>query len=205
MHPEDHWNRVYATKGFDSVSWYAPHLDKSLKLIERLCPDKAAAIVDIGGGQSTLVDDLLHAQYRDISVLDISRTAIEFTKRRLGERSEGLSWHVGDISRYDFGAKQFDLWHDRAVFHFLTDVANRMAYVGAVRRSVKPGGHVVIATFGPDGPFQCSGLDVVRYDDKKLQQAVGDGFVLLGSETTYHQTPMGKEQQFLYSWFKVDA
>lgn len=203
MDTKEHWDKIYATKGFDSVSWYAPHLDKSLQLIETICPDKSAAIVDVGGGQSTLVDDLLNASYRDVSVLDISSTAIEFAKQRLGERSEQVSWHVGDIIRYDFGAKQFDLWHDRAVFHFLTSPAARLAYVDRVRRSVKTGGHVLMATFGPDGPEQCSGLDVVRYDDKQLQQAFGDGFELLRSQLTDHHTPMGIKQQFLYCWFKV--
>ncbi len=203
MRTKDHWDKVYGTKEFDSVSWYAPHLDKSLLLMETLCPDRAGAIVDIGGGESTLVDDLLLRHYLDLSVLDISGTAIEFTKRRLGDRSEGVSWHVGDITRYDFGAKQFDLWHDRAVFHFLTDPDARLTYLDTVRRTVKPGGHVLMATFGPDGPLQCSGLDVVRYDAKQLQQVFGDWFELLGSEMADHHTPMGNQQQFLYCWFRV--
>jgi SAM-dependent methyltransferase len=203
MRTEDHWDKVYSNKNFDSVSWYAPHLDKSLLLIETLCPDRASAIVDIGGGQSTLVDDLLLRHYLDLSVLDISSTAIEFTKRRLGDCSERVSWHVGDITQYNFGAKQFDLWYDRAVFHFLTDPAARLAYVDTVRRALKPGGFVLMATFGPNGPLQCSGLDVVRYDDRQLQQVFGDGFELLGSELTDHHTPMGTDQQFLYCWFRV--
>lgn len=206
MYTKDHWDKVYSTKDFNSVSWYAPHLDKSLQLIQEICSDKAAAIVDIGAGESTLVDDLLLRGYRDLSVLDISATAIEFTKRRvdqLGEKSVYVNWHVGDITQYNFGLKQFDLWHDRAVFHFLTDSDARTAYVNTVRRSVKPDGHVLIATFGPDGPLQCSGLDVVRYDQKKLQQVLGDGFDLLGSEITSHLTPMGSNQQFLYCWFRV--
>jgi len=206
MYTKDHWDKVYATKGFNSVSWYSPHLNKSLQLIEEICPVRAAAILDIGAGESTLVDDLLLRGYRDLSVLDISSNAIEFTKRRveqLGDKSEQVNWHVGDITQYEFGAKQFDLWHDRAVFHFLTDQAAQRAYVDKVQRAVKPGGHVLMATFGPNGPLQCSGLDVVRYDQKKLQQVFGDGFELLGSELTDHHTPMGTDQQFLYCWFKV--
>jgi trans-aconitate methyltransferase len=121
VRPSDHWENVYRNKAFDSVSWYAPHLRESLRLIEQLCPDKTAAIVDIGGGESTLVDDLLQRHYLDVSVLDISATAIEFTKHRLGARAEQVSWHIGDITQYKFGHKHFDLWHDRAVFHFLTD------------------------------------------------------------------------------------
>lgn len=209
MHTKDHWDKIYATKDVDSVSWYAPHLDKSLALIEAICPDKSAAIVDIGAGESTLVDDLLLRGYQNLSVLDISQAAIEFTKHRLdcldrlGEKSKRVNWHVGDITRYDFGAKQFDLWHDRAVFHFLTDPDARAAYINTLRRSVKSGGHVLMATFGPEGPLQCSGLDVVRYNQTQLQQVLGDGFELLGSELTTHLTPMGSEQQFLYCWFEV--
>ena len=203
MQAVDHWENVYRSKNFDAVSWYAPHLGESLRLIGQLCPDKTAAIVDIGGGESTLVDDLLHRQYQDLSVLDISGTAIEFTKRRLGTRAEQVGWHVGDITQHDFCAKKFDLWHDRAVFHFLTDPVARQAYVELVRRSVKPGGYVLMATFGPNGPLQCSGLDVVRYDDQKLHHEFGEDFQLMGSQLTFHHTPMGKHQQFLYCWFRV--
>lgn len=204
MQTSDHWENVYRSKNFDAVSWYAPHLGESLRLIEQLYPDKTAAIVDIGGGESTLVDDLLQRHYLDVSVLDISGTAIEFTKRRLGAKATHVSWHVGDITQYDFGAKKFDLWHDRAVFHFLTDPAARQSYVELVRRSVKPGGYVLMATFGPSGPLQCSGLNVVRYDEQGLHHEFGDGFKLLGSELEQHHTPMGTDQQFLYCWCRVN-
>ena len=203
MQPADHWESVYRSKSFDSVSWYAPHLDESLRLIEQLSPNKTAAIVDIGGGESTLVDDLLRREYTDVSVLDISATAIEFTKQRLGSSAVDVGWHVGDITQYDFGDKRFDLWHDRAVFHFLTEPAARQAYVDLVRRSVKSGGYVLMATFGPNGPLKCSGLDVVRYDDQSLHQEFGDGFHLIGSELNSHDTPMGTNQQFLYCWCKA--
>jgi SAM-dependent methyltransferase len=196
----DHWENVYQSKRFDAVSWYAPHLAESLRLIEQLCPDKTAAIVDIGGGESTLVDDLLHRHYLDLSVLDISATAIEFTKQRLGSKTSEVSWHVGNITQYDFAPKQFDLWHDRAVFHFLTEPSARRIYVELVRRSVKPGGYVLMATFGPNGPLQCSGLDVVRYTDDQLHNEFGEGFELLGSEINHHHTPVGTDQQFLYCW-----
>lgn len=200
MQTADHWESVYRNKSFDSVSWYAPHLGDSIRLIEKLCPDKTAAIVDIGGGESTLVDDLLQRHYLDVSVLDISVTAIDFTKHRLGSKAQQVGWHVGDITQYDFGSKQFDLWHDRAVFHFLTDTSARQNYVELVRRSVKPGGYVLMATFGPNGPLQCSGLDVVRYTDEQLHHEFGAGFELLGSELDQHNTPMGTSQQFLYCW-----
>lgn len=203
MPSSDHWENVYRKKSFDSVSWYAPHLTESLRLIDQLCPDKTAAIVDIGGGESTLVDDLLQRHYLDVSVLDISSTAIDFTQKRLGRFADQVQWHVGDITTYDFGAKQFDLWHDRAVFHFLTDPSARRRYIDLVRRAVKPGGYVLMATFGPDGPVKCSGLDVVRYDDKKLRHEFGDDFHLVGSHLTDHNTPTGNNQQFLYCWFCV--
>ena len=203
MHSSDHWENVYRSKPFDAVSWYAPHLGESLRLIQKLCPDPMASIIDIGGGESTLVDDLLQQQYRDVSVLDISATAIDFTRQRLGLQAQQVDWHVGDTTQYDFVGQQFDLWHDRAVFHFLTEPAARRAYVELVRRSVKPGGYVLMATFGPDGPLQCSGLDVVRYDDQSLHHEFGDGFQMLGSELAEHHTPMGTNQQFLYCWCKA--
>ena len=203
MQNSEHWEDVYRNKRFDAVSWYAPHLGESLRLIEHLCPDKTAAIVDIGGGESTLVDDLLQRHYLDVSVLDISATAIDFTKQRLGAKAQKVSWHVGDITQYDFGSKRFDLWHDRAVFHFLTDPAARHRYVDLVRRAVNPGGYVLMATFGPNGPLQCSGLDVVRYDEQSLHHEFGEGFILQGSELSQHHTPMGTDQQFLYCWCRV--
>lgn len=203
MPKADHWENVYRNKKFDAVSWYAPHLGDSLRLIEQLCPDKTAAIVDIGAGESTLVDDLLIHHYLDLSVLDISSTAIEFTKQRLGAQAAQVGWHVGDVTQYDFGSKKFDLWHDRAVFHFLTNPVARQAYVELVRRSVKPGGYVLMATFGPNGPLQCSGLEVIRYDDQQIHHVFGDNFHLMGSELTEHHTPMGTDQQFLYCWCQV--
>ena len=203
MHASKHWESVYSSKRFDAVSWYAAHLGESLRLIEQLCPDKSAAIIDIGGGESTLVDDLLARHYSDLSVLDISATAIDFTRHRLGAKAKDVSWHVGDITRHDFCGKKFDLWHDRAVFHFLTDPLARKAYVDRVRLSLKPGGHVLMATFGPDGPLQCSGLDVVRYDENQLHAEFGDGFHMLGSGKSTHDTPMGTSQQFLYCWCKL--
>ncbi len=203
MQTSKHWEDVYRNKRFDAVSWYAPHLGESLRLMEHLCPDKTAAIVDIGGGESTLVDDLLQRRYLDVSVLDISATAIDFTKQRLGAKAQQVSWHVGDITQYDFGSKRFDLWHDRAVFHFLTDPAARPRYVDLVRRVVKPGGYVLMATFGPNGPLKCSGLDVVRYDAQSLHHEFGEGFSLQGDELAQHHTPMGTDQQFLYCWCRV--
>lgn len=150
-----------------------------------------------------MVDDLLKRHYLDVSVLDISSTAIDFTKQRLGHKADQVNWHVGDVTRFDFGNKKFDLWHDRAVFHFLTQPEQRQAYVNLARQSLNPGGYVLMATFGPNGPLKCSGLEVVRYDDQQLHTEFGDEFRLLGSEITDHSTPTGNNQQFLYCWCKV--
>jgi SAM-dependent methyltransferase len=200
MQSSKHWEDVYRNKRFDAVSWYAPHLGESLRLIEHLCPDKTAAIVDIGGGESTLVDDLLQRHYLDVSVLDISATAIDFTKQRLGAKAQQVNWHVGDITKYNFGSKRFALWHDRAVFHFLTDPAARHRYVELVRRAVKPGGYVLMATFGP---LQCSGRDVVRYDAQNLHHEFGERFSLQGNGLAIPHTPTETNQQFLYCWCRV--
>lgn len=198
-----HWEKVYESKSFDSVSWYAPHLEESLRLIEEVCSDKSAAIIDIGGGESTLVDDLLQKGYRDLSVLDISSKAIEFTKARLAAQSGEVNWCTGDITQYDFGNKQFDVWHDRAVFHFLTEARSRAAYVNRVRRFVRKGGYVIVATFGPQGPMKCSGLDVVRYSDAQLHGEFGNDFELVMSQTIKHKTPAGSTQEFLYCCCKL--
>jgi len=198
-----HWETVYQTKAFDGVSWFAPHLHESLELIERLADGPRAAVVDVGGGESTLVDDLMARGFEDLSVLDISRAAIEFTQQRLADKAHRVSWHVGDVTQYVFAPRQFDIWHDRAVFHFLTDAASREAYVGQVRSAVKPGGHVIMATFGPEGPTQCSGLDVMRYGANQLHAEFGDDFKLLGSKTDNHLTPFNTNQQFLYCWCRM--
>lgn len=199
-----HWNGVYTTKPHDAVSWYAPHLEDSLALIEALDPGRTASVVDVGGGESTLVDDLLASGRRGLAVLDISEAAIDFSRRRLGEKAGLVDWYVADVTRHDFGGRTFDIWHDRAVFHFLTDPRDRAAYVDLVKRSVAPGGYVVMATFGPNGPLKCSDLDVVRYDDRGLHDQFGDRFDLLGSRLIEHVTPRGTTQQFLYCWCRVD-
>lgn len=203
MSNAQHWEGVYRGKRFDVVSWYAPHLRESLDLIERLCPDRTTAIIDVGGGESTLVDDLLVRRYTNLSVLDISRTAIDFTRARLGSRADAVSWHVGDITRFDFADHRYDVWHDRAVFHFLTAEADRRAYIEQVRRHVRKGGLVVMATFGPAGPLRCSDLDVVRYDAQRLHDEFGDHFRLIGSRISQHETPAHRHQEFLYCWCRV--
>ena len=198
MDPKDHWDAVYQNKRPDQVSWYRPHLDVSLELIAKTVTDRAARIIDVGGGEATLVDDLLASGYRRVDVLDLSATALDVARERLGERAAEVGWLCGDVTSYAFEAGAYDLWHDRAVFHFLTEVDARRAYVEQVLRAVKPGGHVIVATFGPEGPQQCSGLDVVRYDADSLHDQFGARFTLLDHQVEEHTTPAGRQQQFVY-------
>jgi SAM-dependent methyltransferase len=204
MNAQEHWERIYSTKAPDQVSWYSPHLNLSLELIERTSISRAAAIIDVGGGESTLVDDLLASGYEDISVLDISQTAIEANRKRLGKDAERVHWIAADITTVQLERSRFDVWHDRAVFHFLTAPSDRAAYVRQVIRAVRPGGHVIVGTFGPDGPAWCSGFDVVRYDADSLQREFGERFRLLESSKPLHRTPSGAIQQFLYCLLQAD-
>jgi SAM-dependent methyltransferase len=200
-HPTDarqHWERVYSTKASTEVSWYAPHLALSLQLIEQAAADRNAAIIDIGGGAATLVDDLLDRGYRHISVLDLAATALSVAKKRLGERAGAVDWLCADVTRFPFAPHRYDVWHDRAVFHFLTDQHDRAAYVRQIARAVKPGGHIIVATFGPEGPTKCSGLDVMRYGPNALHDEFGPDVRLIRHEIEIHRTPMGSTQQFTY-------
>jgi SAM-dependent methyltransferase len=203
MDAREHWERVYLTKRPTQVSWYAPHLDTSLRLIEDAAPNRHAAIVDVGGGEATLVDDLLDRGYRRVSVLDVSATALDVAKARLGERASAVDWLCGDVAKFPFPRHHYDVWHDRAVFHFLTDPKDRAAYVRQVARAVKPGGNVIVATFGPEGPTKCSGLDVVRYGPDTLHDEFGARFRLLRHLTEIHRTPAGATQQFTYCYCKT--
>jgi SAM-dependent methyltransferase len=200
-----HWESVYGTKAPDQVSWFRPHLETSLALIERAAPDRSGRIIDVGGGESTLVDDLLARGYSNVTVLDISRTAIDVTKARLGEIAGRVEWVVADVTRASLPANAYDVWHDRATFHFLTDASDREAYVAGVTKSVKPGGHVIIGTFGPEGPPKCSGLQVQRYDADSLHGEFGRRFRLVDSMKELHTTPFGATQQFLYCFCLVEA
>jgi len=199
-----HWEKVYATKAPESVSWYRAHLETSLALIERAAVARSSSIIDIGGGESTLVDDLLHRGYKNLTVLDVSRTAIEVTKKRLGAASEQVRWLLGDIVEIELEPLGYDLWHDRAVFHFLTTPERRLAYVRQVTRAVRPGGHVIVSTFGPEGPTKCSGLEAIRYDAKSLHGEFGGRFRLVESSKELHQTPLGTAQQFLYCYCRLE-
>ncbi|HKF49602.1 MAG TPA: class I SAM-dependent methyltransferase [Terracidiphilus sp.] len=194
-----HWEKVYHTRGADRVSWFRAHLDTSLALIQHATQgDCSADIIDVGAGASTLVDDLLTAGYAGLTVLDISENALALARARLGDAGKSVRWISGDILQPVLPAKAYDVWHDRAVFHFLVDPAERAAYVRNVVRAVRPGGHVIVSTFGPQGPHKCSGLDVMRYDSATLHAEFGAKFKLVESVKELHETPSGSKQQFVY-------
>jgi len=202
MTGKQHWETVYRAKAPNAVSWYRPHLDTSLALIERAAPDRNTAVLDVGGGASTLVDDLLARGYRDITVLDISAEALHVARERLGEAAGAVTWLATDLLDAPLLPARYDLWHDRAVFHFLTGAEQQVQYVWQLTHALKPGGYVLLATFGPQGPLKCSGLDTVRYDAEGLARVLGDGFTLLDSTLESHATPFGTTQQFLYALFR---
>ncbi|HUX45793.1 MAG TPA: class I SAM-dependent methyltransferase [Terracidiphilus sp.] len=198
MDARAHWERMYTEKAADAVSWYRPHLERSLALIEAAAPERSAEILDVGGGQATLVDDLLGRGYERVTVLDISQVAMDATRKRLGAAGERVTWLAADIRTVELAEGAYDVWHDRAVFHFLTEPRDREAYVRQVERALRRGGHVMVSTFGPEGPLKCSGLDVVRYDAERLHAEFGAEFELVESSTELHETPFGTVQQFLY-------
>jgi 2-polyprenyl-3-methyl-5-hydroxy-6-metoxy-1,4-benzoquinol methylase len=204
MDAKAHWEKVYKTKAPDAVSWYLPHLETSLALIDRTGASLSSSIIDVGGGESTLADDLVSRGYQNITVLDISETAIRVSKRRMEEAADHVHWLVADVLLTELEFNTYDIWHDRAVFHFLTGMSQRIAYVRNVARSVKRGGHVIVSTFGPEGPTKCSGLDVMRYDADSLHDQFGAKFRLVESSEELHQTPLGGTQQFLYCYCRVE-
>ncbi|MDD4929393.1 MAG: class I SAM-dependent methyltransferase [Gallionella sp.] len=200
MQSKEHWEKVYSTKAEDAVSWFQPHADMSLALIRATGLGADAGIIDVGGGASTLVDDLAADGYTDLTVLDLSAAALELARKRLVLHANEVSWIQADITRVELPLDRYDIWHDRAVFHFLTDPADRAAYVATVLRSVKPGGHVIVATFSEEGPLQCSGLPVMRYRPEALHEQFGSAFVLMNHQKEEHHTPFGTMQQFVYCY-----
>lgn len=196
-----HWAHVYATKAVTDVSWYAPHLDDSLDAITSLAGPEAR-IIDVGGGASTLADDLMARGYAHVTVLDIAPQALDVSRARLGDAAARVEWIAGNIVTTDLGDRQFDLWHDRAVFHFLTDPAHRAAYVARLLRHVPSGGHVVIATFALDGPTKCSGLTIRQYDAASLARELGGEFLLVDATPVVHRTPSGTDQRFIRCRFR---
>jgi len=198
MESKEHWEKVYGTKSANEVSWFQEHADLSLRLIQDANTSRAASIIDVGGGASVLVDDLLANGYQDVTVLDLSGAAITTAQSRLGKTAGRVQWIEADILTVDLPAAAYDVWHDRAVFHFLTNDEDRNIYVGQVLHAVKPGGLVIVATFAEDGPTECSGLPVIRYSADQLHSEFGEPFTLLGHQKESHYTPGGKEQKFVY-------
>jgi 2-polyprenyl-3-methyl-5-hydroxy-6-metoxy-1,4-benzoquinol methylase len=203
MRVREHWDDVYARKAPDEVSWYQPSLARSLRLIEELRLPPEAPIIDVGGGASTLVDDLLARGHTNVTVLDVSAKALEATGARLGSRAANVKWIAADITEVALTPAAYALWHDRAVFHFLVEDELRRRYVATCRSAVRPGGHILVATFGPGGPERCSGLPVRRYDAAALQAALGPDLHLVAEATESHVTPSGATQQFCYALFEV--
>ena len=205
MQSREHWEQVYSTKAATSVSWFQEHARQSVQLIQQTHAAKDAGIIDVGGGASTLVDDLLGAGYSNLTVLDLSETALSTAQLRLGQRASEVTWRAGDITRVPLARHAYGIWHDRAVFHFLTTREEREAYVHAVLHAVKPGGHVIVATFAEDGPDRCSGLTVMRYGAEGLHAQFGASFTLLKHEHEEHRTPSGAVQKFIYCLCRREA
>lgn len=194
----DHWENVYRTKEPDQVSWFQAEARLSRQLIESLSPDRSSSIIDVGAGASTLVDGLLDAGYGALTVLDLSAAALERARARLGPRGDRVVWQAADVLDVAQPTPPFDVWHDRAVFHFLTVDADRQRYVEQVRRAVRPGGLVIVATFAEDGPVRCSGLEVARYSPAQLHAEFGASFALIESHRELHISPSGATQAFTY-------
>jgi SAM-dependent methyltransferase len=208
MGPKNHWERVYASQDEREAGWYQAEPALSLELIGTVCPPPGGTVypppgrvIDVGGGASVLVDQLLDSGFEHVAVLDISKAALEKAKARLGRRASAVHWIEADITAVaEIGT--FDVWHDRAVFHFLTDAADRAKYVALAKRTLPPGGHLIMATFALDGPPTCSGLAVCRYDAASLAAELGDGFSLVRQASEAHVTPRGSTQPFFYGVFR---
>lgn len=205
MQSKDYWETIYATRDPEEVSWFQNHAQLSLQIIRGSDVPHNARIIDVGGGASTLVDGLLDSGYEAISVLDLSGSALSEARERLGPRASTVQWLEADVLEADLPVAAYDVWHDRAVFHFLTYQSDRHRYVNQVLASVKPGGLVVIATFAEDGPEECSGLPVMRFSPAQLHAELGESFILLESEPELHITPAGQEQSFIYCSFMKSA
>jgi ubiquinone/menaquinone biosynthesis C-methylase UbiE len=200
MESKTHWEEVYETKDSTKVSWFQENPDLSLQLIDDTCVGSLAQVIDVGGGASTLVDNLLDRNYQNITVLDISASALQVAQERIGSQANLVTWLDADITQIQLPYQFYDVWHDRAVFHFLTRASDRQKYVEAVMHSVKAGGHVIVATFDIDGPSRCSGLEIVRYNSDSLHNEFGDKFNLVHSTGESHETPFGTEQKFIYCY-----
>mgnify|MGYP001562882973 FL=1 len=202
MNAKPHWERIYHTLAPTELTWYQPHPHLSLELIHTTGASKAAQIIDVGGGTSTLVDELLTEGYQHLTVLDLAGSALTVARQRLGARAAVVKWVEADIITVALPHLWYDVWHDRAVFHFLTQPEERRRYVETMRHAVRRDGYVIMATFALEGPTRCSGLEVVRYSPASLQEEFGAEFALVHSARERHRTPLGVEQAFLYCCFQ---
>lgn len=202
MSQKKHWEHIYSTKPAKKLGWYVPHLQTSLSWIKGLCLTVDAPIIDVGGGASTLVDDLLAAGHQTITVIDISEKALASVRVRLGRKAEMVTWMGADITSVDLPKNSYELWHDRAVFHFLTTLEQQQKYRDNLLRALKPGGHLIIGTFAPEAPPKCSGLPVQRYSLEQLETMLGAEFELMRHRKKLHITPGGVEQMYLYCDFR---
>lgn len=202
MQSKAHWEQIYTTKPADGVSWFQQHAAQSLRLLRNTGVPLSAAIIDVGGGAATLVDDLVDSGYSNLTVLDVAGTALAKARARLGEKADRICWLEGDVTRIELRSEAYDVWHDRAVFHFLNRPADREAYVAQILHAVKPGGHVIIATFAEDGPQKCSGLPVVRYSPEQLGAELGARFDPVEQQRETHQTPFATSQKFIYCRYR---
>lgn len=196
-----HWEDVYSTKGDKEVSWFQESPEPSLDLIDLATPEPRTAIVDIGGGASHLVDALIERGFTNLTVLDLSEAALAAAKERLGDKASRVQWVAADVTKW-YPSQVFDIWHDRAAFHFLTAEADQAAYVERLKKALKPGGHVIIGTFAMNGPERCSGLPIVRHDAASLGRVLGSDFELLHTRSHDHATPWDAIQHFQFSVFR---
>ncbi|HJU89776.1 MAG TPA: class I SAM-dependent methyltransferase [Gemmatimonadaceae bacterium] len=203
MTRRDHWQAIYRHREATEVSWYQAAATVSVELIRRAASERDDPIIDVGGGASTVVDGLLDAGYRAITVLDLAPDALAVAQARLGARAAAVNWIAADVLETSFERGAFAVWHDRAVFHFLTRPTDRARYIAQVRRAVRDGGHVIVASFALDGPSRCSGLDVMRYSPESMRAEFGEGFRLVDSVREDHRTPSGATQAFVYCLCKV--
>ncbi len=205
MDPKTHWDNIYQSKMATSVSWYQAEPAMSLDLIKRTAPDVSVPIIDVGGGASTLVDGLLAAGYRDLTVLDLAGSALAIARARVGSSGNHVQWMEANALTANLPPDHYGVWHDRAVFHFLTDRADRARYVEQAHRATRPGGHVIVASFAPDGPERCSGLEVVRYSPETMHAQFGASFTLMARASEDHHTPNGIVQRFVYCLCRVES
>jgi SAM-dependent methyltransferase len=198
---EAHWQRLWAEKAPNEVSWFQARPALSLELVREADVAEDAPIIDVGGGASALAGELLRAGYTDVTVADVAASALQRARADLGERADEVEWVVADVRNHRF-ARTYELWHDRAVFHFMVEEADRLAYLDSMRSALRPGGHLILVTFGPQGPSRCSGLPVARYGAESLGEILGPEFGLECSRFEAHRTPSGAEQQFVYARFR---